>query len=281
MPRSIRDIAITLILIGGGLLILFSSSPKPEGGTASRIVYTVLRPFQEAVSSVHNRAKNVWGSYISLTGLKEENRALKQQIRQLQQDKAELLSNEQENKRLRKLLDLKAKHEFPALVAQVIGEDATGWYRTIFINRGSDAGVKPDMPVTVAEGLVGRVVNCSPEVSRVLLLTDPNFSADCRVSRTRDRGVMTGSLDRFCVLRYVGLKSQMRPGDEVATSGMDGIFPRGLAVGRIEAVEQGDQGLFLEARVVPSVNFSEVEEVLVILGQKGGFDIRPGLEEDR
>jgi len=240
-----------------------------------------LRPFQEAVSSVHNRGKNIWENYISLTGLREENRALKQQIRRLVQEKADLLNNEEENRRLRKLLNLKAKHEFPTLVAQVIGEDATGWYRTIFINQGTDAGVKPDMPVTIAEGLVGRVVNSSADVSRVLLLTDPNFSADCRVVRTRDRGVMTGSLDRFCVLRYVGLKSEMRPGDEVVTSGMDGIFPRGLPVGRVESVQPSDQGLFLEARIVPAVGFSEVEEVLVILGQQGGFDIRPGLEDNR
>lgn len=281
MPRSIRDISITLILIGSGLLILFSSSPKPEGGPASRLIYTVLRPFQEAVSSIHNRGKDIWESYISLTGLKEENRALKQQVRLLMQEKTELLSNEEENRRLRKLLSLKAKHEFPTLVAQVIGEDATGWYRTIFINRGTDAGVKPDMPVTVAEGLVGRVVNNSADVSKVLLLTDPNFSADCRVTRTRDRGVMTGALDRVCVLRYVGLKSEMRQGDEVVTSGMDGVFPRGLSVGRIESVQQGDQGLFLEAQVVPAVDFSAVEEVLVILGQQGGFDIRPGLEDNR
>jgi rod shape-determining protein MreC len=281
MPKSIRDIAITLILIGGGLLVLFSSSPNPEGGPASRFVYTVLRPFQEAASSVHNRAKNIWESYINLTGLKEENRALKKQIRELLQEKAELSNDEGENRRLRKLLNLKAKHEFPTLAAQVIGEDASGWYRTIFVNRGTDAGVRPDMAVTVAEGLVGRVVNSSRNVSRIQILTDPNFSADCRVRRTRDRGVTTGSLDRTCLFRYVGLKSQMRPGDEVVTSGLDGVFPRGLLVGKIESVHQGDQGLFLEARLRPSVDFSEVEEVLIIVGQQGGFDIRPGLEDKR
>jgi len=141
--------------------------------------------------------------------------------------------------------------------------------------------VHPDMPVTVAEGLVGRVVNSSSDMSRVLLLTDPNHSVDCRVASTRDRGVLSGSLERGCILRYIHLKSRIRPGDEVVTSGLDGIFPRGLPVGKVETVEKGSQGLFLEARVIPAVDFSEIEEVLVILGQRGGFDIRPGMEDKR
>jgi len=163
----------------------------------------------------------------------------------------------------------------------VIGEDAVGWYRTFFINRGSDDGVQADMAVTVPEGLVGRVVRSASEMSQVLLVVDPSFSADCRISRTRDRGVISGSLDGGCVLRYISLKSDAKPGDTVMTSGLDGIFPRGLAVGAVEAVRKGDQGLFLEAQVMPAVNFREIEDVLVMLGKQGGFDIRPGLEGKR
>ena len=115
-------------------------------------------------------------------------------------------------------------------------------------------------------------------MSQVILLTDPDLSVGCRIARTRDRGILTGSLDNGCVLRYVNLDSKMRPGDEVVTSGLDGIFPRGLPIGRVESITDGDQGLFLEARVVPAVNLGEIEEVLVIVGRRGGFDIRPGLE---
>jgi rod shape-determining protein MreC len=163
----------------------------------------------------------------------------------------------------------------------VVGEDAVGWYRTLFINKGMDDGVRSDMPVTVAEGVVGRVVNSASDMSRILLLTDPNHSVDCRVARTRDRGVLSGLLERGCMLRYINLKAEIRPGDEVVTSGLDGIFPRGLPIGKVEKVEKGTQGLFLEARVIPAVDFSEIEEVLVVLGQRGGFDIRPGLEDKR
>jgi len=281
MPRSVRDIAIALILIGGGLLILFSYSKKPEGGLLSRGLYTALAPFLQGVSSAHSGAKHVWQSYVGLIAVREQNEALKEEIRKLRRDKAALLDKESENRRLKKLLDLKAAHEFPSVVAQVVGQDAVGWYRTLFINKGSEDGVHPDMPATVAEGVVGRVVNSSSDISRILLLTDPNHSVDCRVARTRDRGVLSGSLERGCILRYINLKSGIKSGDEVVTSGLDGIFPRGLPIGKVETVDKGHQGLFLEARIAPAVDFSEIEEVLVVLGQRGGFDIRPGLEDKR
>lgn len=244
-------------------------------------LYTALGPFLQGVSSAHSRAKHVWQSYVGLIAVREQNEALKEEIRKLRRDKAALLDKESENRRLKKLLDLRASHEFPSLVAQVVGEDAVGWYRTLFINRGSEDGVRPDMPVTMPEGVVGRVVNSSSDMSRILLLTDPNHSVDCRVARTRDRGILSGSLERGCILRYINLKSGIRLGDEVVTSGLDGIFPRGLPIGKVETVDKGPQGLFLEARIAPAVDFSEIEEVLVVLGQRGGFDIRPGLEDMR
>jgi rod shape-determining protein MreC len=278
MPRSIRDIAIVLFFVGAGLLILFSSARKPESGPVNRILYTVVRPFQGALYGVQNRISHMWQSYIALVRVQDENRALKEENRRLRGINAGLVNQESENHRLRKLLNLKAQHEFPALAAQVIGEDAVGWYRTFFINRGTDEGIRPDMPVTAAEGLVGRIVRSSGDMSQVLLITDPNLSVDCRVERTRDRGVLTGALDGGCILRYIRLNSEIRPGDKLVTSGLDGIFPRGLPVGTTESLRKGDQGLFLEARVKPEVDFSNLEEVLVVVGQQGGFDIQPNLE---
>jgi rod shape-determining protein MreC len=281
MPRSIRDVAILLLLIGGGLLIFFSSPKEPEAGPVSRAVYTVLRPFQQVIFTAHSRARNIWHGYIAVVNARAENVTLKEEIARLKRESLVLQNKESENRRLAKLLDLKTRYEFPSLVAQVVGEDAVGWYKTLFINRGSEDGVAPDMPVTVAQGIVGRVVKTSTDMARVLLLTDPSLTVDCRVTRTRDRGLLSGSLERGCVLRHVNLKSGIAPGDELVTSGLDGVFPRGLAVGTVESVRKGAQGMFLEAHVVPAVDFSEIEEVLVILAPKGGFDIQPGLEGKR
>jgi len=281
MPRSIREIAIILLFIAGGLVILFSSGTQSGNSAVGRALYFVIRPFQHVVFGTQSRIGNVWHSYLDLVGVKEKNRELQDEIKKLRQENAALLFKERENRRLRKLLDLKRQHEFPSIVARVIGEDAVGWYKTLFIDRGAGDGVRPDMSVTVAEGVVGRVTRSSHDMSQITLLTDPSLSVGCRIARTRDRGVLSGSLNDGCVLRYVRLASDIHPGDEVVTSGLDGIFPSGLPVGRIASVSKGEQGLFLEANVVPAVNFSEIEEVLVVLGRRGGFDVRPGLEDRR
>ncbi len=278
MPKSARDLAIVLVLLAAGLIWLFSTLRDPETHKISNILYTVIRPFQQTVFNVRSGVGGVWQDYIDLRGVRTENKALKEELNRLKSERAAAAAKETENQRLRKLLNLKLKGQFPSVVAQVIGEDSNGWYKSIFINRGSEDGVGPDMAVTVAEGVVGRVVKSAAEMSRVLLLTDPGLSIDCRVVRTRDRGLLSGSLERGCVLDYINLKSTVAPGDDVVTSGLDGIFPRGLTVGKIESVRKGSQDLFLEAKVVPAVDFSELEEVLVVLGQKGGFDIPPGLE---
>jgi rod shape-determining protein MreC len=282
MPRSVREIAIVIVLIGGGLLILFSSANKAgEQGLGTRGVYRIMKPFQQAVTAVHDQIDRWRKHYITLVGVSKDNDRLKHEIRELRRERTDLLNAESENRRLKKLLDLKSRHEFPSLVAQIIGEDAVGWYRTFFINRGAEDGVLPNMPVTAAEGIVGRVSKSTPDMSQVLLITDPNFSVDCRILRTRDRGILSGSLERACVLRYVNLKSDIQPGDDVITSGLDRVFPRGLSVGKIQSLRKGPQGLFLEAAVVPSVDFAAIEEVLVVLGHGAGFDLQPGLDDKR
>jgi rod shape-determining protein MreC len=280
MPRSIRDIAIALLLVGGGLLILLSAPREPVGGPVSRALYTVMRPFQEAAAGVHSKVANLWNSYADLVGVRQENVRLKKELGRLLAERTVLMNTERENQRLKKLLGLRAASEFPTLVAQVIGEDASGWYRTVFLNRGSDDGVKTNMAVSVTQGLVGRVARTSPHMAQVILITDPELSVDCRVARTRDRGVLSGSLDRGAILRYINMKSAIRPGDQVVTSGLDGVFPRGLVIGIVDSVSKGTHGLFLEARVVPAVDFSEIEEVIIILGLRGGFDLRSGLERE-
>lgn len=279
MARPVREIAIIIILIGGGLVILFSASS--ERSPLTEILYPIMRPAQEPIAAIHRRLKSVKDGYVELLRVHDENKSLKDQLRNLNRERASLISAQSENRRLKKLLNLKANHDLPSLVAQVIGEDASGWHRTLIINKGSDDGVQLDMAVAAADGILGRINRSSSDASQVLLMTDPGLAVDCRVVRTRDRGILTGSLERQCILRYIDPKSAIAAGDDLVTSGLDGIFPKGLPVGRVESVRKGPQGLFLEAWVAPYANFSEIEEVIVILGPKAGFDLQPGLEEKR
>src|SRR5271157_3173236 len=167
MPRSIRDITIVLILLGAALLVLFSGKRDGESGTGTRILYTLTRPFQQIGAGFQGNVSAIWQDYINLVGIKQENKALKKEIKRLTAERSSLLNAENENRRLKKLLNLQAQHEFSSLIAVIIGEDSVGWYRTFFLDRGSNDGVTTDMPVTVAEGVVGRIIKCAASISQV------------------------------------------------------------------------------------------------------------------
>ncbi|MEW6350006.1 MAG: rod shape-determining protein MreC [Thermodesulfobacteriota bacterium] len=280
MPRSTLEVAFLLLLIAVGLVLVFSSG-NSESGRLSGAAFTVMRPFQQAVHYVQSSVGGAWKDYVALRGVKTENDRLRREISDLKREKAFLENTEKENQRLKKLLEFKAQREFPTVAAQVIGEDSVGWYRTLLLNRGTDDHVQARMPVTVAEGVVGRVVKVSGGMSQVMLITDPDLSVDCRIVRTRDRGILTGSLAEGCVVRYLDLRSQVLAGDEVVTSGLDGVFPPGLPLGKVKTVKKGTQSPFLDVLVTPAADFSRLEEVLLILKLTGGFDIRPGLDGKR
>lgn len=259
-------------------MVLFSSLGDSGGGLSSRILFTIYEPVLNLVGSITRSASGAWDHYIALTRVSRENERRQKEISELREQLNRLRNHEQENARLRKLLDLKAGYRFPTLAAQVIGEDVTGYYRSVFINRGSADGALKDMPIVVATGLVGRITRSSSGMAQALLIIDPALSVDCRVVRTRDRAILSGAMERGCALRFIDRSSTVRKGDSVVTSGLDGVFPKGLMIGEIREVGKASGGLFLEAEVKPSVDFSKLEEVLVILRIQRGFDIGPDTE---
>ncbi len=279
MPRSIRDVALVVVLLGLSLVMIFSYGKKSEIGTVEAVVYRIFRPLEQAFSGLKNKAASLWNSYVYLVGVQQENQQLKEELRRLRREKADLATREVENNRLKKLLDIKTSLEQPSLVAQIIGEDASGWFRTFFIDKGTDDGVFAGMPVAATEGLVGRISRSATNMAQVLLITDSALAVDCRVARTRDRGVLRGAFEGGCALRYLNPRAQVREGDEVITSGLDGVFPSGLPVGKIHAIRMGEQGLFLEALVTPGVDFAALDQVVVILSNRGGFDVQSWTDE--
>lgn len=278
MPRSIRDITIAVILTSLGLIMLFSSFDKGQSGTFVNLIYSVFKPVDQFVTFVQKRTAGIFNSYVWLVGVSQENRVLTEEVRLLRTEIMSLREKELENRRLKKILDLKSKLDFPTLVAQIIGEDASGLFRTVLVNKGSDDGVLRDMPVTVPEGIVGKINRSSTVMAQVIMITDPSVSVDCRVERSRERGLLSGSYSYSCLLQYLSKEAQIKQGDLVVTSGLDGIFPRGLAVGTVESVRLSEHGLFLEATVTPTARLTEIEEVVVVLGTQGGFSMESGLE---
>jgi len=169
-----------------------------------------------------------------------------------------------QNERLRKLLAFVDDIDRPALPAQVIGEDASSWARTITIDKGTRAGVRVGLPVAAAEGVVGRVIKTAANSSRVLLVTDASSAVAALVQRTRTRGVARGRGVEMS-LDYALRKADIKQGDLLITSGMGGVFPKGLTLGYVAAVQRNEFGLFQKVDIVPAVDFSHLEEVLVVI----------------
>src|SRR6185295_8603260 len=148
----------------------------------------------------------------------------------------------------------------------VIGRDATRLSRTILIGRGETDGVVRGAAVLAPQGVVGHVFQTSPHAARVLLVSDHNSGVDALVQRTRARGIVQGTVDAGCALKYVKRTEDVQVGDELVTSGLDGIFPKGLPIGAVTSVDKRGQGLFQHAEVAPRVEFDQLEEVLVTRG---------------
>jgi len=173
-------------------------------------------------------------------------------------------------KQLRKLLQFRPEAKWHVVASQVIGCDTTGWFRSMIINKGRKDGIRINMPVINAEGLVGKIIAVSGNYSKVLLITDPNSAIDCLDQKTRTRGILKGMSNNGCALDYIGHSQEIRPGDPVVTSGLAGIFPKGIPVGRVKEVREVPGALFKRVEIVPFVDFSRLEEVLVIL-RKGSY----------
>ena len=151
------------------------------------------------------------------------------------------------------------------LAAEVIGKDPSSWFKTIIIDKGSTDGVGRGDPVVVPEGIAGQIMEVAENYSKVLLIIDRNSAVDSLVQRTRARGVIKGESIRQCTLEYVLQKNEVKAGDTIVSSGLDGVYPKGLRVGEVSEVNTGSSGIFKEVIVNPYVDFEKLEEVLVIV----------------
>jgi rod shape-determining protein MreC len=151
-----------------------------------------------------------------------------------------------------------------AVGARIIGGDATGLSRTLILSQGSSAGLHTNMAVISTDGVVGKLITVSPHASRALLIDDHNSGIDALDQRSRARGIVAGVMDDGLMMKYVDRTGDVKPGDAVITSGMDGTFPAGLLIGQVSQVSQGGPGLFLNISIIPAVDFGKLNEVLVL-----------------
>ncbi len=259
----------TVIFVGvifAATLILLSYNLKYDSSTsfAKKIVLEAAAPVQKILKASIEGVSNAWMRYIHLVGLEADNRILKSKIAALQTEVILYKEGYLEAQRLQKILSLQNDYHYSSIAARVIGREQAALSKTFWINKGSAHGLKSGMPVIVPPGLIGRLTDVSWHSSKVLLLIDENSNVDALIQRTRVQGIVRGAGSRGCMVRYISKIQDVKEGDVIMTSGMSNIFPKGLLIGTVSQVEHKDVGLFLKIQVTPFVDFSTLEEVLIL-----------------
>jgi rod shape-determining protein MreC len=228
------------------------------------ILLWIIRPLQLAAQVTTNWIQDMQNNYSTLAGYRSENEKLRERIQELEVEKNQLLEAEATNRRLQQILEFRSQLPIGSLTASIIADSASTWFKSCLLDKGSADGVRKGLAVVTPLGVVGQVVAVTARTAKVLLLTDPNSGVDVLVQRTRARGIVSGSLDNGTILKYVKRSEDIQEGDRLVTSGLDGVFPKGVVVGAVTKVRKQTLGLFQHIEVIPAVNLGRTEEVLIV-----------------
>ncbi len=254
---------LALTISGFSLNYLFKHKITAPIETALKDISSQLQGY---LSEPFTKLRLIWKSYLELKNVKEENQILKLQLAELQQEITTYREALIENRRLKKLLNIKRKLNKKSIVGRIVGIDIATWHSILTINIGKTDGVNLNAPVLSQGGLVGRIIEVGLHYSKVMLITDYNSRVAVIVQRNRARGILKGIGEKGCILDYVKKGIDVQTGDLIITSGIDGIFPKGLQVGRVSSIEpQDNMELFQHIKVEPSVDLDSIEEVLVLI----------------
>jgi rod shape-determining protein MreC len=229
-----------------------------------RAIVAMTYPVQAAISWSLEHIASGFQNYLYLLHTRRDNQALLDENRKLLNEIASLRETQQENLRLRKLLHFEERIKFDSIVARVVARDVSTEFRAIRINRGESSGIRKNMAVVTNEGVVGRILRTTASTSDVVTIMDSNSAIDAIDERSRARGVVEGMTDETCQLRYVLRTDDIQPGDVMISSGLGGIIPKGIPVGVVSKVNRKPFGITQDVEIKPSVDFTRLEEVLVI-----------------
>jgi rod shape-determining protein MreC len=247
-------------------IILISAQVNTRRGVPmlEAATFGVFAEVQRATTSVVGGVQDSWQNYFALQQVRSENERLQQEIAQLRVEMQQERALAQQSRSLQELLDLRSSLSLATTGATVIGAGASAEFRTMTLDKGTGDGLRPDMAVISPSGVVGRVIMPTARASKLQLLIDRNAAAGALVERSRAQGVVVGTGTDRLRLDYVAGTADVKVGDRVVTSGIDGIYPKGFVIGEIESVERGS-GEFSGIIVRPAVEFTALESVLVVM----------------
>ena len=257
--------SLASILILSLLLMTVNARYDKSNLFFESVVGWFFSPAQNLFSSVTKSISDVTDHYLFLAETSRENDRLLLEVDRLSKENNELLERKKFLERSKKLVEYFDGDGRPFVVGKVIGYDATQWSKMIFINRGADHKVEKNLTVMTDAGIVGHIIHSSPKTSKVLLITDSRSAIDSLFQKTRGSGVTVGTGEKTCQMKFVPILAEVSVGDKVISSGLGGVFPKGLMIGMVVDVVKQKQELFQEITVVPSADLSNLEEVVVIL----------------
>jgi rod shape-determining protein MreC len=268
--KNILFLVIVLVVQIIGLAVQVRR-PNPNGGDAPAVrlirYWTIglLSPPEKVLHGSGNGMRGIWGNYLDLRHVRQQNQELKEQVNRLQLEQAGLLEDARQGQRLQALLAFKEHYIYSTVPAQVIGTSGTDQSRILYIDKGAEDGLKPDMPVITPEGIVGKLRDVFAHTSQVLLVSDQTSGAGVLLESTRLRGVLRGNaLGQPQIINMLP-DERVKPGERVITSGGDQIYPRGLTVGVVEQVVPDTQNPpYMDIVIKPAANLGHLEELLVI-----------------
>jgi rod shape-determining protein MreC len=252
------------VVVGHVILISAQVTTKRGVPMLEEAVFGVFSEVQRVANGVGTGVRTSWQNYFALQQVQEENERLKQQISALQIRLQQERSLAQQSQSLQKLLELKTSSDLVTTAANVIAGSASPEFRTITVDKGTSEGIRSDMAVLSPAGIVGRVIQPSRRAAKVQLLIDRSAAAGALVERTRAQGVVIGTGTDNLRMDYVSGSAEVKAGDVVVTSGIDGIYPKGFVIGQIQSVKRG-AGEYSSIVIRPAVDFSAVEAVLIVV----------------
>ena len=252
------------VILGHILLISAQVNSRSGVPVLEAVTFGVFAEAEQAISAGVSSVRRVWSGYAGLRDLKRETEVLTRQLDEtkvaLQQQRA--LADR--TRTLERLLDFRDRSNLKTTAAEIVAGGATPDFRSLTIDKGTRDGVKADMAVIAPAGVVGRIVMSTPRAAKVQLLIDRNAAAGALVERSRAQGVVTGGGDDRLHMDYVSEVADVIVGDFVVTSGIDGIYPKGYVIGQVESVEKSGTA-YKTIAVKPAVDFTSIEEVLIVL----------------
>lgn len=271
-----RERSVVVWVVLAAVLLAVLNLPASVSQRVKSVLREGLAPLQQAVTGVTRKLSETGRAIRGIGDMADENRLMAAELVYLRNEVRDLKPLEEENLELRRQLEFTRRSPRKLIACEVIARDISGWWHTIRLNRGTGDGVVADMAVVTLDGLVGKTIQVSSRTADVLLISDPSCRVSARIARTGSFGVVVGTGETgggrvVCVMEFMNKNVPILEGDEVLTSGLGGVFPKGLLIGYVERVYRDEAGLFQRADVVPKADLGVLTYVFAV--QEEGQEI--------